>query len=69
MSAMDPFPAAPRDHQGALADKLTEKEIEILRLLTAGHTVKSIAVRHGGSVSCENRDGGGACFVLTLPLT
>lgn len=30
--------------------------------------VKSIAVRHGGSVSCENRDGGGACFVLTLPL-
>ena len=54
MSAMDPFPAAPRDHQGALADKLTEKEIEILRLLTAGHTVKSIAVRLGRSEASIN---------------
>ncbi len=30
--------------------------------------VKSIAVRHGGSVSCENRPEGGACFVVQLPL-
>jgi len=30
--------------------------------------VKSIAVRHGGRVYCENRDGGGACFVIELPL-
>ena len=30
--------------------------------------VKSIALRHGGTVVCENQVGGGACFVLTLPL-
>jgi len=30
--------------------------------------VRSIAQRHGGSVHCEERVGGGACFVLTLPL-
>jgi two-component system, OmpR family, sensor kinase len=28
--------------------------------------VKSIAERHGWHVSCEDRLGGGACFVLTL---
>ena len=31
--------------------------------------VKSIAQRHGGRVFCENRAGGGACFVIELPLT
>ena len=30
--------------------------------------VRSIAERHGGSVGCDNRDGGGACFTLRLPL-
>ena len=30
--------------------------------------VKQIAARHNGSVRCEGRDGGGSCFVLTLPL-
>ncbi|MFM9916627.1 MAG: ATP-binding protein [Rhizobacter sp.] len=29
--------------------------------------VKQIAERHGGRVRCEPRDGGGTCFVLTLP--
>jgi signal transduction histidine kinase len=29
--------------------------------------VKSIALRHGGSVRCEAREGGGACFVVALP--
>jgi signal transduction histidine kinase len=29
--------------------------------------VKQIAERHGGSVRCEPRDGGGTCFRLTLP--
>jgi signal transduction histidine kinase len=29
--------------------------------------VKQIAERHGGSVRCDARDGGGSCFVLTLP--
>jgi signal transduction histidine kinase len=29
--------------------------------------VKQIAERHGGSVRCEARDGGGSCFVLALP--
>lgn len=29
--------------------------------------VKSIAERHGGSVHCEDHEGGGARFVLTLP--
>ena len=30
--------------------------------------VKSIAQRHGGSVTCSNREGGGACFEIRLPL-
>ena len=30
--------------------------------------VKSIALRHGGHVHCENRPDGGACFVIDLPL-
>lgn len=30
--------------------------------------VQSIALRHGGSVSCQDRPDGGACFVLQLPL-
>ena len=30
--------------------------------------VKQIAERHAGSVRCEARDGGGSCFVLSLPL-
>ena len=31
--------------------------------------VKQIAQRHGGSVRCEGREGGGSSFVLSLPLT
>jgi signal transduction histidine kinase len=31
--------------------------------------VKQIAQRHGGTVRCETREGGGSCFVLVLPLT
>ena len=31
--------------------------------------VKQIAERHGGSVRCEARDGGGSCFVIELPAT
>ena len=30
--------------------------------------VKQIAERHHGSVRCEAREGGGSCFVLSLPL-
>jgi len=30
--------------------------------------VKSIVTRHGGSVQCEDHPGGGACFVVKLPL-
>ena len=30
--------------------------------------VKSITLRHGGTVHCENRPDGGACFVVRLPL-
>jgi len=30
--------------------------------------VRSIAERHRGSVHCEGREGGGACFVLRLPV-
>lgn len=31
--------------------------------------VRSIAGRHNGTVHCEDREGGGACFVLRLPVT
>ncbi len=31
--------------------------------------VKSIALRHGGSVHCSNQAGGGACFEIRLPVT
>jgi signal transduction histidine kinase len=30
--------------------------------------VRQIAQRHGGQVACEARDGGGSCFVLSLPM-
>lgn len=30
--------------------------------------VKSIALRHGGRVFCRNRESGGACFEIRLPL-
>ena len=30
--------------------------------------VRQIAEQHGGQVRCEAREGGGSCFVLTLPL-
>ena len=29
--------------------------------------VRSIVQRHGGQVNCEDRPGGGACFVVKLP--
>ena len=29
--------------------------------------VKQIAERHGGSVRCEARQGGGSCFILSIP--
>jgi two-component system, OmpR family, sensor histidine kinase RstB len=29
--------------------------------------VKQIAQRHGGSVRCEARSGGGSCFVFSVP--
>ena len=29
--------------------------------------VRQIAERHGGRVCCEGREGGGTCFVITLP--
>ncbi len=44
---------APEQPSSSLA-VLTAKEIEILRLLTAGHTVKSIAVRLGRSEASIN---------------
>jgi signal transduction histidine kinase len=31
--------------------------------------VRSIAARHGGSVRCDERAGGGACFIVELPVT
>ncbi|MDO8717922.1 MAG: ATP-binding protein [Polaromonas sp.] len=31
--------------------------------------VKSISERHGGTVRCEDRPGGGAAFIVELPLT
>ena len=30
--------------------------------------VRQIALRHGGSVRCEARTGGGSCFVVSLPV-
>lgn len=31
--------------------------------------VKAIVERHGGTVSCESREGEGSCFTFTLPFT
>jgi signal transduction histidine kinase len=31
--------------------------------------VKSISERHGGTVRCEDRPGGGASFIVELPMT
>jgi len=31
--------------------------------------VKSISERHGGRVRCEERPGGGACFIVELPMS
>ena len=42
------------DHPATGVASLTDKELEILRLLTAGHTVKSIAVRLGRSETSIN---------------
>ncbi|MFZ4551224.1 MAG: sensor histidine kinase, partial [Aquabacterium sp.] len=30
--------------------------------------VRQIALRHGGYVRCEDRVGGGSCFVIHLPI-
>ena len=30
--------------------------------------VKSITLRHGGTVTCSNRPNGGACFEIRLPM-
>ena len=38
----------------SVLDALTDKEVEVLRLLTAGHTVKTIAVRLGRSEASIN---------------
>jgi DNA-binding CsgD family transcriptional regulator len=42
------------DRLSRSVDALTDKELEILRLLTAGHTVKSIAARLGRSEASIN---------------
>lgn len=42
------------DRSPSSVEALTDKELEILRLLTAGHTVKSIAVRLGRSEASIN---------------
>jgi signal transduction histidine kinase len=31
--------------------------------------VKQIAERHGGAARCLEREGGGACFEIMLPMT
>lgn len=31
--------------------------------------VRQIAIRHGGTVRCEAREGGGSCFVIRLPVS
>ena len=46
MSAHDPFPG--------LSARLTDREMEVLRLLVAGHTVKTIAARLGRSETSIN---------------
>lgn len=46
MSAHDPFPG--------LSARLTDREMEVLRLLVAGHTVKTIAARLGHSETSIN---------------
>ena len=48
------LPCAPSKRSGGLADKLNARELEILRMLAAGHTVKSIAVRLSRSEASIN---------------
>src|SRR5688572_10251141 len=42
------------DRLSSSVEALTDKELEVLRLLTAGHTVKSIAARLGRSEASIN---------------
>lgn len=45
MSAIDSLTTVPVRGPSSLADKLSARELEVLRLLAEGHTIKSIAVQ------------------------
>lgn len=67
-----------RDHGSGIPEEWRERVFEpFFRLPGASEReggvglglalVKSIALRHGGHVHCEDAPGGGACFVIWLP--
>ena len=51
-------------HFRLLSDPL---KLKLLQTLAEEQTVRQIAERHGGSIRCEGREGGGTRFVLELP--
>ncbi|WP_421851092.1 helix-turn-helix domain-containing protein [Novosphingobium sp.] len=51
---MDRLTGAPARESSPLADKLSVRELEVLRLLAEGHTIKSIAVQLGRTEASIN---------------
>jgi signal transduction histidine kinase len=66
LEVLDHGPGLP----AAIADRLFEPYVSTKRRGSGLglSLVRDIARQHGGSVSLENRAGGGACARLTLPL-
>ena len=54
MSAMERLSGAPACGSSPLADKLSVRELEVLRLLAEGHTIKSIAAQLGRTEASIN---------------
>lgn len=54
MSAMERLTGAPAQAPAPLADRLSVRELEVLRLLAEGHTIKSIAAQLGRTEASIN---------------
>ena len=59
----------PQDATASTAEPLANEPADVDAMPERWHrSVKSIAIRHGSTVYCENRPDDGACFVVQLPL-